>query len=201
MKSPTPKTNNTQCENPKCACTDCKCDPCECNGTSCCGKSGEACSSTWCNWKHIIFCVILLASILLNIVLLSDHDRYDRDDSRKIQKTGMMNHDMDMDDMNSHDPMDMSMRDMSAMLVGKNGDELNRAFLEGMIPHHQAAVDMAAFLAASNKPELVKLGWEIITAQTKEIEQMKQWMVDWGYTASGSTGTGMMNHSMMTPQM
>lgn len=112
-----------------------------------------------------------------------------------------MNHDMNMEDMRSHDPMDMSMRDMSAMLVGKSGDELNRAFLEGMIPHHQAAVDMAAFLAASNKPELVKLGWEIITAQTKEIEQMKQWMVDWGYTASSNTGTGMMNHSMMTPQM
>jgi Domain of unknown function (DUF305) len=63
-----------------------------------------------------------------------------------------------MDSMTSHDPMDMTMRDMSAMLVGKSGDELNRAFLEGMIPHHQAAVDMAAFLAASDKPELVKLG-------------------------------------------
>lgn len=73
----------------------------------------------------------------------------------------------------------MNMRDMSKMLEGKTGDDLNRAFLEGMIPHHQAAVDMAKYLAASNKPELVKLGGEIIAAQTKEIEQMKAWQGAW----------------------
>lgn len=37
----------------------------------------------------------------------------------------------------SHDPMSMSMRDMGGMLEGKTGDALDRAFLEGMIPHHQ----------------------------------------------------------------
>jgi hypothetical protein len=97
----------------------------------------------------------------------------------------------------NHDMMDMSMRDMGAMLVGKTGDDLNKAFLEGMIPHHQAAVDMAHSLAASNKPELVKLGGEIITAQTREIEQMKQWMIEWGYTQTETTNTGTMNMHVM----
>lgn len=50
-----------------------------------------------------------------------------------------------------------------------------------MIPHHQAAVDMAKYLAASNKPELVKLGADIIAAQQKEINQMNTWMKEWGY--------------------
>ena len=122
-------------------------------------------------------------------------------------------------DMGSMDPMDMSMRDMGMMLEGKTGDALNKAFLEGMIPHHEGAVAMAKYLAASNKPELIKLGGDIIVAQTKEIEQMKQWMNEWGYTNSGTTlttgsgstgavsgntgtvGTGsmMMDHSMMNP--
>lgn len=82
----------------------------------------------------------------------------------------------------THDMMDMSMRDMGKMLEGKTGDELNKAFLEGMIPHHQGAVEMAQYLVASNKPELVKLGADIIAAQTREIEQMQKWMKEWGYT-------------------
>lgn len=42
-----------------------------------------------------------------------------------------------MDRNMTHDPMDMSMRDMGKMLEGKTGDALNKAFLEGMIPHHE----------------------------------------------------------------
>jgi Domain of unknown function (DUF305) len=106
-----------------------------------------------------------------------------------------------MHNMTSGTAMSMSMNDMSKMLEGKTGDDLNKAFLEGMIPHHQAAVDMAKYLAASNKPELVKLGADIITAQTKEIEQMKKWMKDWGYTQSGTTNTGTMMHSGMMMHM
>jgi hypothetical protein len=79
------------------------------------------------------------------------------------------------------------------MLKGRTGDALNQAFLEGMIPHHQGAIDMAKYLAWSNKPELVKLGADIIAAQQKEIDQMKKWMIDWWYVSTGSTmsNTGM----------
>lgn len=56
-----------------------------------------------------------------------------------------------------------------------------------MIPHHQGAVDMAKYLTGAKHPELQKMGQDIITAQNKEINQMKQWMKDWGYTGTGST--------------
>jgi uncharacterized protein (DUF305 family) len=94
--------------------------------------------------------------------------------------------------MNMSDPMSMSMADMGAILAGKTGDALDKAFLEGMIPHHQGAVDMAKMLAGSKHPELVKFGADIIAGQGQEIDQMKQWMKDWGYTSSGTMSTGTM---------
>ena len=72
------------------------------------------------------------------------------------------------------DPMDMSMMQMGQMLAGKTGDELDRAFIEGMIPHHQAAVDMARYLTGAKHSELQKMGQDIIAAQSKEIDQMKK---------------------------
>lgn len=48
-----------------------------------------------------------------------------------------------------------------------------------MIPHHQGAVDMAKYLVNAKHPELQKMGQDIIIAQEKEINQMKQWMADW----------------------
>jgi uncharacterized protein (DUF305 family) len=104
-------------------------------------------------------------------------------------------------DMSSMDPMDMSMRDMDSMMKGRTGDALNKAFLEGMIPHHQGAIDMAKYLAGSSKPELVKLGADIIAAQQKEIDQMNVWMKEWGYMSTGSTAsTSIMMTGAMSPQ-
>ena len=97
-----------------------------------------------------------------------------------------------------HDMMSMSMADMSTMMVGKTGDALDRAFLEGMIPHHQGAVDMAKMMAGSKHPELVKFANDIIAGQSKEIEQMQKWMQEWGYTSTGATSSGtMMNMTGM----
>ena len=75
--------------------------------------------------------------------------------------------------------MNMSMEDMGKMLEGKTGDALDKAFLEGMIPHHQGAIDMAKYLEKSDRPELQELGKNIITAQQAEIEQMQKWLKDW----------------------
>jgi Domain of unknown function (DUF305) len=103
-----------------------------------------------------------------------------------------MQKNMDM----SHDPMQMSMADMSTMMAGKTGDALDKAFLEGMIPHHQGAVDMARMLAGSRHPELVKFGADIIATQQKEIDQMNAWMKEWGYTQTGGTNSGNMMSGM-----
>ena len=49
-----------------------------------------------------------------------------------------------------------------------------------MIVHHEGAVDMAEMLLQKTKrPELVKLGNDIINAQTSEIEMMKEWRQVW----------------------
>ena len=72
------------------------------------------------------------------------------------------------------------MMDMNAALRGKTGDALDKAFIDEMIVHHEGAVEMAQILLAGTKrPELIKLGNDIITAQTGEIEMMKQWRTDW----------------------
>lgn len=81
----------------------------------------------------------------------------------------------------NHDPMQMSMADMWAMLEGKTWDELDKAFLEWMIPHHQWAIDMAEYLVNAKNPELKQMWVEIIEAQQAEIDQMNQWLVQWGY--------------------
>lgn len=81
------------------------------------------------------------------------------------------------------DMMSMSMDDMAAMLEGKTGDAFDEAFLEGMIPHHQGAIDMARAAQTSAKHEEIKrMAEDIISAQQREIDQMRQWMRDWGYT-------------------
>lgn len=81
---------------------------------------------------------------------------------------------------NDSSSMSGMMMDMNAALRGKTGDALDRAFIDEMIIHHEGAVEMAEILLAGTKrPELVKLGNDIITAQTREIEMMKQWQTDW----------------------
>lgn len=100
---------------------------------------------------------------------------------------GMMDDDDDSSGMNhmgmKDDAMSMSMDDMSAMLKGKTGDAFDKAFIEGMIPHHQGAIDMAKAAQQSAKHEEInRMADAIISAQQKEIDQMNQWMKDWGYT-------------------
>ncbi|MCA9336674.1 DUF305 domain-containing protein [Candidatus Saccharibacteria bacterium] len=88
------------------------------------------------------------------------------------------------DNMMDHSAMGM-MDEMSGMeneLKGKTGDEFDKAFIEQMIMHHQGALDMAAPGEKNAEHQEVKdLTKAIVTAQTKEIKQMKQWQKDWGY--------------------
>lgn len=64
----------------------------------------------------------------------------------------------------------------------KNTSEFDKTFIEEMIPHHQMAVMMAQMLKnGTQRPEMNQLADNIITAQTKEIDQMRKWYIDWGY--------------------
>ena len=75
------------------------------------------------------------------------------------------------------------MSEMTTQLKDKKGDDFDSTFLMHMIEHHQAAVDMSLLAEQNAKhPELKQLTRDIITAQQKEIEQMKQWQQNWGYS-------------------
>ena len=74
---------------------------------------------------------------------------------------------------------------MMAMMVSSE-----RQFIEGMIPHHQEAVDTANEVIArgGSTPEIKKLVEDIVVAQEAEIAEMKQWYEDWygeTYTDNG----------------
>lgn len=73
-----------------------------------------------------------------------------------------------------------AMNGMMSNLEGKTGEEFEKAFLEEMIVHHEGAVKMAeGLITQTRRPELITLGREIITAQMREIEQMKSWHGEW----------------------
>lgn len=77
----------------------------------------------------------------------------------------------------------MSMADMNEELEKLSGDAYDKAFIEMMIAHHQGAIDMAKLSPERAKHQEVKdLSLAIISAQEKEISDMKQWQKDWGYT-------------------
>jgi uncharacterized protein (DUF305 family) len=89
----------------------------------------------------------------------------------------------------------MSMSAMTASLQGKTGDTFDKLFISEMETHHQGAIDMANLALTNAKHQEVKdLAKNIITAQTSEINQMKMWQAEWGYTTSSSnsmSGMGM----------
>jgi uncharacterized protein (DUF305 family) len=87
----------------------------------------------------------------------------------------------------------MSMDDMTADLKDKTGDDFDKAFIASMIAHHEGAVEMAKLSAKNAKHNEIKtLSKNIISAQEKEISEMKQWQMDWGYSSM------MMDHGSMS---
>lgn len=82
----------------------------------------------------------------------------------------------------SADHMNMSMNDMSDELNGRTGDDFDKNFLLMMIAHHQGAIDMAKLADKNAKHQEIKdLSKDILSAQSKEIDQMQTWQTEWGY--------------------
>lgn len=57
----------------------------------------------------------------------------------------------------------------------------DRAFIDGMVPHHEEAIAMAkeAKTAGLSEPDLVKIADAIIASQQTEIDKMRRWREDW----------------------
>ena len=76
------------------------------------------------------------------------------------------------------------------------------AFVSGMIPHHEQAVEMSALVPQrSTNPEVIKLAADISAAQEPEIQTMKGFLAKWN--AAGHEGhdmgamTGMVDDGSM----
>lgn len=90
--------------------------------------------------------------------------------STSLTTSGMMRG-VDMEDV---------MHGMTGSLEGLSGDEFDRAFIAQMIVHHEGAVEMAeAALANAKHDEIKHMARDIISAQTREIEQMQGWQRSW----------------------
>ncbi len=78
--------------------------------------------------------------------------------------------------------MRSSMEEMMESMSGKTGDEFDKKFIEAMVVHHQGAIDMANSARERAKHvEIKSLANDIISAQTNEINMMKNWQSQWGY--------------------
>jgi uncharacterized protein (DUF305 family) len=60
-----------------------------------------------------------------------------------------------------------------AELSSVKGETFDRLFLEGMIAHHEGAIDMISMIKNSTNSEVKKLSVDILTSQSAEIEAMK----------------------------
>lgn len=91
---------------------------------------------------------------------------------------------------------DMTMGQMMDSLQGKSGDDFDKIFLSEMIMHHQGAINMANLAKTNAKHQEVKdMANDILTAQSKEIDQMQTWQADWGYKSTPIKADS--THSMM----
>lgn len=80
-------------------------------------------------------------------------------------------------DHSGHGSMDMGMLSDAQMkqLSQATGTQFDRLWLEGMIAHHEGAVEMAEDVQAKpGNPQVAQLAAQIITSQRAEIAQMQQ---------------------------
>ena len=71
------------------------------------------------------------------------------------------------------------------------GRSADQHFIVMMIPHHQGAIAMAELaLSRARRPEIKALAQRIITSQSREITQMRQWYRQWYGTDVPAWGIG-----------
>ena len=73
--------------------------------------------------------------------------------------------------------LDAADRMHAPMREGVMASDPDVAFVRGMIPHHQAAIDMAKVVLQYGKdPQTRKLAEDVVKAQEREITEMQEWL-------------------------
>src|SRR5688572_19881101 len=73
----------------------------------------------------------------------------------------------------------------SSQAASNNADDV--AFAQGMVPHHQQAIDMAKLVPSrSQNPKVLDLAKKVEAAQDPEIKKMNEWLKAWGAPAATS---------------
>jgi uncharacterized protein (DUF305 family) len=143
--------------------------------------------------KVVLYGIIgLLAGSLITIMVASNAVNNNNGDMMRMMgmqqhvdnmvKSHEEDHQEEARNMERMSSMEGMMHNMNMSLKGKTGTSFDKAFIEEMIIHHQGAIDMAKQAQINAQHEEIKvLANDIITAQTKEIELMKEWQKAWGY--------------------
>ena len=95
-------------------------------------------------------------------------------------------------DTASQTPTAMAGMDHSGMQMDNTDQPFDLLFIDGMIMHHQGAIEMAQEAQTqATKPEIKDLAGAIIVAQEAEITQMQTWRQTWYPDAAPTEGLGM----------
>jgi uncharacterized protein (DUF305 family) len=125
--------------------------------------------------KTILVAASLATALSTSTVLAQDNTMHQGHDMSTMDH-GTMDHGAMGDSPSSKAFAEANARmhkDMAVPLTG-NADV---DFVQGMIPHHQGAIDMAKIVLEHGKdPEIRKLAEEVIAAQEGEIAMMKAWL-------------------------
>jgi uncharacterized protein (DUF305 family) len=79
-----------------------------------------------------------------------------------------------------HSQMGHGSGGMASGMLMQNGEYSDERFIDAMVPHHQGAIEMAQVaLEHAEHDEIKQLAENIVSAQQREIEQMKQWREQW----------------------
>jgi len=62
----------------------------------------------------------------------------------------------------------------------RSAEPFDQAFIDAMVQHHLSAIDAArSALTRSSRDEILRLAEAIIEAQSREVEQLRQWRAAW----------------------
>jgi len=98
--------------------------------------------------------------------------------------------DHDMSSMSGAQTSGAAAPSTSADQPAQAHNDADVAFAQGMIPHHQQAVEMSDMLLGKQgvDPKVVTLANQIQAAQGPEIEKMQGWLAEWGVSTTPSPG-------------